>query len=125
MITATGMPPGGSYQWFLDGSPVAGATGSSISGITLDEQGSYTVVYTAPTGCVQTSSALLVSGAASENMWVYPNPNFGQFNVRFYNANPEQATVNVYNAKGQRVYSRSVTTTRPISPSRSPRCGAS
>ena len=112
-ITATGMPPGGSYQWFLDGSPVAGATGSSISGITLDEQGSYTVVYTAPTGCVQTSSALLVSGAASENMWVYPNPNFGQFNVRFYNANPEQATVNVYNAKGQRVYSRSVTTTLP------------
>jgi hypothetical protein len=112
-ITATGMPPGGSYQWFLDGSPVAGATGTTITGITLDEQGSYTVVYTAPTGCVQTSSALLVTGAASENMWVYPNPNFGQFNVRFYNANPEQATVNVYNAKGQRVYSQSVTTTLP------------
>ncbi len=92
---------------------MAGASGNVITGITINEQGNYTVRYTDPNGCIQTSAALLVTGAQSENMWVYPNPNFGQFNVRFYNANPENATVNVYNAKGQKVFTRTLTTTLP------------
>ena len=112
-ITATGMPPGGTYQWFLDGSPIPGASGNVLTGITLDEQGAYTVRYTSPLGCVQTSAVMLVTGSASDGLWVYPNPNLGQFTVRFYNANPEEATVNVFNSKGQKVHSKQVTTTLP------------
>jgi hypothetical protein len=112
-ITASGMPPGGTYQWFLDGSPIPGASGTVLTGVTLNEQGTYTVRYTSPLGCVQTSAGLLITGAESENIWVFPNPNLGQFTVRFYNADPEEATVNVYNSKGQRVESRTVTTTLP------------
>jgi hypothetical protein len=112
-ITATGIPPGGSYVWLLDGTVIPGASGTTLSGIGIDGQGSYQVRYTSPLGCTSTSAALVVTGAQSDNMWVYPNPNLGQFTVRFYNGNPENATVNVYNSKGQKVWSRATTTTLP------------
>jgi hypothetical protein len=112
-LTALGIPPGGSFVWLHNGVVIPGATGITLSGLGIDDQGSYQVRYTDNNGCVSTSAALVVSGLASENMWVYPNPNFGQFTVRFYNSDPETATVNVYNSKGQRVYSRAVTTTMP------------
>jgi hypothetical protein len=112
-ITALGVPPGGSFVWLKNGVVIPGASGNVLSGIGIGDLGSYTVRYTDPNGCVSTSAALVVTGLASDNMWVYPNPNFGQFTVRFFNANPETATVNVYNAKGQRVYSKAVATTLP------------
>jgi hypothetical protein len=112
-ITATGIPPGGTFVWLFNGVVMPGVSGNVLTNITLNEQGSYSVRYTDPNGCVTTSAALVVTGQASTNMWVYPNPNFGQFSVRFFNSNPETATVNVYDSKGAKVYQRSVTTTLP------------
>ena len=43
-------------------------------------------------------------------MWVYPNPNNGFFQVRYYNQNNEEATVMVFNANGQLMYQRALTT---------------
>jgi hypothetical protein len=60
-----------------------------------------------------TSADLVVSGQASGNLWVYPNPNNGQFQVRFFNSANELATINIFDEKGSRVYSRSFTTTTP------------
>jgi HYR domain. len=112
-ITATGIPPGGSFVWLKNGVVIAGATGNTISNLGVDDQGSYTVRYTDPNGCISTSAALVVSGMFSDNMWVYPNPNFGQFQVRFFNQNPENATVNVFNSAGAKVYQKSLVTTLP------------
>jgi hypothetical protein len=39
-------------------------------------------------------------------MWVYPNPNQGEFQVRFYNNFGEPVNVLVYNAAGQLVYNK-------------------
>ncbi len=67
-------------------------------------------MYTDPNGCVATSADLIVSGQASDNLYVYPNPNNGQFQVRFYNSANEAVSVIVYDDKGAKVYSRGLVT---------------
>jgi hypothetical protein len=110
-INATAYPPGGTYAWLFNGSPITGATGSSLGPLTVDNIGRYNVIYTDPNGCVNTSSNFLVSGRPSFEFWVYPNPtNNGRFQVRFYNQNGEVAKVNVYDALGQKIFSQRVTT---------------
>jgi hypothetical protein len=52
-----------SYQWLLNGSPIGGATGSSIPATT---SGSYSVTVTNASGCAATSPAV--------NVTVNPNP---------------------------------------------------
>ena len=59
---------------------------------------------------VSTSADLVLSTAVSDNMFLYPNPSNGQFQVRFFNQANETATVNIYDEKGSKVYSRSFTT---------------
>ncbi len=109
-ITATTNPSGGSFVWSLNGQVIAGVTGSSLSGIGVDALGLYRVTYTDPNGCVSTSADLEVKGAFTEGLWVYPNPNSGNFLVRYFNAANEGATVNIYDEKGSRVYQQSLVT---------------
>ncbi len=66
-----------SYQWFLNGQPVQGATGSTF---TPAQSGSYSVVVTDVSGCSATSSSIQVnissleSVAAPVGVKLYPNP---------------------------------------------------
>ncbi len=109
-ISTVVSPGGGSYQWFKNGVAIA-ATSASLAGLTVDDIGSYTCRYTDLNGCVQTSAAMVVTGQASDNIWVYPNPNTGIFHVRFFNAVNEPVTVNIFDFKGAKVYSKAVITT--------------
>ncbi|HQW44935.1 MAG TPA: T9SS type A sorting domain-containing protein, partial [Chitinophagaceae bacterium] len=110
-LNATTFPPGsGTFSWFFNGSVIPGATTSSLGPLNINQLGTYRVVYTDGNGCVGTSANFDVTGALSNQIWVYPNPNFGQFQVRFYNLVNEPATVNVFNAAGQKVYQRSLIT---------------
>jgi hypothetical protein len=103
-LTAVVSPGGGSYQWFKNGIAIAGATASTLSNLTVDDVGTYTCRYTDLNGCVQTSAGMLVSSQTSGNIYVYPNPNTGQFQVRFNNQANEKVTVNIYDEKGALVY---------------------
>lgn len=89
---------------------MTGVSGQTLSDLDVDDIGTYKVVYTDLNGCVSTSAELTISGKESNNLWVYPNPNTGQFQVRYYNQGNEPATVNVYNSIGKVVYRRSITT---------------
>lgn len=109
-LTAVVNPSGGSYQWYKNNVAIAGATGASISGLTVDDIGNYKVVYTDLNGCTQTSSDVVLSGLASDKLYVYPNPNRGQFQVRFYNLANESVTVNIYDAKGAKIMVKAVVT---------------
>ncbi|MEO5947352.1 MAG: T9SS type A sorting domain-containing protein, partial [Chitinophagaceae bacterium] len=82
-------------------------------GLTVSDIGTYKVEYTDANGCKVTSSNLDITGQPSDNLYVYPVPNQGVFNVRFYNQSNEQVTVRVFDAKGAEVYSRKVLTTIP------------
>jgi hypothetical protein len=110
-LTAVVSPGGGSYQWFKNGVAIVGATASTLSGLTVDDVGTYTVRYTDLNGCVQTSAGMTVSSATSGNIYLYPNPNTGHFQVRFNNAPNEKVTVNIYDAKGSLVYRQAAVTT--------------
>jgi len=112
-LTSVVSPAGGTYSWLLNGSPLAGQQAASITGITVDGQGTYKLVYTDPNGCTSSSADVLVSAGQSNNIWVYPNPNTGNFNLRFYNTPGEKVMVSVFDAKGARVYQREYTTIAP------------
>ncbi|HEY6062077.1 MAG TPA: HYR domain-containing protein, partial [Chitinophagaceae bacterium] len=108
-ITAVASPGGGSYQWRKNGVVMA-ATGSSLTNLSVDDIGSYTVTYTDLNGCKATSAAMVVSGQPSDKIWVYPNPNAGVFQVRFFNAANEPVNLNIFNSAGQKVYTKAVIT---------------
>ncbi len=109
-LTAFPTIPGGTFAWFFNGTPIPGANAASLGPLSISQLGTYRVVYTAPTGCTATSADFEVGGAASEGIWVYPNPNRGQFQVRFFNQLNEKATVNVFDAKGRKVHQEAVVT---------------
>ena len=114
-LTAVVSPGGGAYQWFKNGVAIPGATGATLSNLTVDDIGSYTVRYTDLNGCVRTSSAMVVTGENSCRLWLYPNPTRGVFQLRFNNAINEKVTVNIFNSGGSKVYSQSVSTGLPYS----------
>jgi hypothetical protein len=112
-INSSVNPPGGSYAWFFNGVLSPTHTAGIWSGITVDGIGTYRLVYTDPNGCTNASADLVVNGQASGNLWVYPNPNTGQFQVRFFNAPGEEVTINVFDSKGALVYQQKMTTGTP------------
>jgi hypothetical protein len=114
-LTLTAVPSagGGSYQWVFNGTNIAGATSQTLGGITVDRTGTYRVVYTDANQCSGTSADLVVTAKQSGNLWVYPNPNNGLFNVRFYNRPGEEVTVRVLDNKGALVFQQKVITAAP------------
>lgn len=108
-------PGGGTFVWYKNGQVIGGATTASLNGLTVNDIGTYKVVYTDANGCVMTSADLVVSGMNNGNLWVYPNPNRGQFQVRYFNGLNENVTVNVYDEKGSKVYQRAYTTSTAYS----------
>ncbi len=71
----------GSFQWFLNGNPIPGATDDQL---VVTENGDYTVEITDANGC-STLSAVFpfnsvgLDAAQTSGMRVYPNPNDGAF----------------------------------------------
>jgi Secretion system C-terminal sorting domain len=103
-------PGGGSYAWLLNGTILPGINGTSYGPLTTDQAGTYKVQYTDVNGCSKTSNDLVIQAAASDNLWIYPNPSSGTFQVRYYNQSGEAADMIVYNSAGQPVMKKQVTT---------------
>ena len=105
VLTAT--PASSNYQWYLNGSPIAGATSQTY---TATADGNYTVEETNSNGCSSTSATYNVNGLGiSENSFqnsfnVYPNPNNGEFQLNFNVSNQDNYTIEIHNAIGQLVY---------------------
>ena len=104
-IVANVNPPGGTFAWFKNGvARVPTVTTGTLSNLTVDDAGTYKATYTDPNGCVATSGVLVLSAALSERFYVAPNPNNGQFWIRYYNLVNEQLTLIVYDSKGRKVH---------------------
>lgn len=73
-----------SYQWYLNGNIITGATGQNY---TPTQNGQYTVVITDANGCSNQSDAVTVAGVgitvvnANLGVEVYPNPSTGMFYI--------------------------------------------
>ncbi len=73
------------------------------------DAGNYKVTVTAPSGCSAVSAnAFTASIPEPDKLFIFPNPSTGIFNVAYSNgqANLNGRTINVYDAKGARVFSK-------------------
>ncbi len=101
------------YQWYLDGSPIAATTYTYLPVAT----GDYYCEVTTADGCSRSTATFTVINSCERmaevknNFSVYPNPNDGEFNISFVmdksiNANAE---LKIFNLLGEQVYFNTIT----------------
>ena len=106
-LTATvtpGSDPNVVSTWFMDGN-VFNVTGNTFP-VNVTNLGSYQVKVSDDNGCTNESAIVTIAGKASSGLYIYPNPNIGQFTVSYYNAGggSTRQTVTIYDSKGAKVY---------------------
>ncbi|MFN8250648.1 MAG: M36 family metallopeptidase [Ferruginibacter sp.] len=105
-LTATVSPAAaaGGYRWLRNGAQVGGSTSTLVADI--DMLGTYTLQVTDVNGCTNLSNSVLLSDSLSGKVFIYPTPNNGQFQVRYYsiinNAGLPRG-INIYDARGKRI----------------------
>ncbi len=116
-LTANVTPPGNyTYGWFKNGVAIAAANGPTLAGINISELGNYTVSVTNVTGlpCSNVSDVMAITDSATNNLFIFPSPNNGQFNVAYYTTGSNASnTLVIFDAKGARVYSAGYSITSP------------
>jgi subtilisin-like proprotein convertase family protein len=102
------------YTWRRNGVVVPGANGASLY-VDADGVGLYTLTVNDVNGCGSSSNSILISDSVNTKLFIYPNPNTGRFQVRYYsvNANTLVRGLTVYNAAGQRVLVQQNSITAP------------
>lgn len=95
-----------SYQWYLNGSPIAGATSDTYI---ATANGNYSVEVTNAAGCIGLSPGediivISIDGTLFSNLEIYPNPNQGQFTIRLSMERSSELELNVLNMMGQQIY---------------------
>lgn len=103
-----------SFVWYRNNTLIPGATINSLT-VNIDGLGEYKTMVTDANGCVNTSAVFRIADSVSNKLFVYPNPNAGLFQVRYYTApnNLSAKTITMYDARGAVVYRKSYTLTGP------------
>ena len=113
---STTISPAGTYtyRWFRNSSPLTSVNTPTLP-ITVDGFGEYKVAVTDLNGCTSFSNNVTVFDSASNILFVYPNPNKGQFQVRYFNlgGGSVKRTIVVFDAQGNRVYSKAFNVSGP------------
>lgn len=95
----------GTHTWYVN-NQVIGITGPTLSTSLVGNKSVY-VVYTDENGCVSEPSNVLIGishiEAQNNHISIYPNPNNGQFDIRFTGVSG-MMNVTVLNAMGQTVF---------------------
>jgi len=113
-ITATVTPSTGvTLSWQKNGVGITN-TGNTLT-VNIDQLGDYKVTATGTGGCIGESNTLSIADSATNKIFFYPNPNGGQFQVRYYNPVNRGAKnyTRVFDGKGSKVYEQQFTVTRP------------
>ena len=112
-ITATITPAGGTVVWQKNGLPFTNSSNSL--NVNIDQLGAYKVIVTGAGGCVGESNVLNILDSATSKIFFYPNPNQGQFQVRYNNpqGSSTKNNIRVFDSKGVKVYDRKFSVTRP------------
>ncbi len=100
-------------QWYVDGNPVPGATGTTFDASKQAYAGkTITVKVTDNNGCSSDFSDAVVSvedvAILIDNITLFPNPNRGVFYINFDNAEAGIYTLRLNTLTGQQLFSRQV-----------------
>ena len=103
--------PAGSFvfTWTKDGVIIPN-TSDSLR-VSANEAGSYAVTAGNASGeCANTSDAIAITDSISTRLFIFPNPNEGQFFISYHNPGGISVgrTVTVYDNKGARVYAKAL-----------------
>jgi subtilisin-like proprotein convertase family protein len=105
----------GGYTWLKNGVAVPNATASSLL-VNADGLGVYTLRVTDVNGCTNTSNAVSLTDSISGKLFVYPNPNNGVFQVRYYsiinNTNLPRG-LNIYDSRGKKIAAKNYSINAP------------
>ncbi|MFZ1528235.1 MAG: M36 family metallopeptidase [Ferruginibacter sp.] len=108
-LEATVSPAGTySYQWYDDNELMPGQTASSLA-LNTSLSGNFQVRATnTVTGCSSSSNGINVVQGRSDVLVIYTNPSDGRFEIMYNNADftAEKRIINVYDAKGAKVFSK-------------------
>ena len=116
-LTSTVNPAAATYTWFRNGVTVANATSNSLT-IDVDGIGNYSLKVLDVNGCTNTSAVLAITDSVSGKLFIYPNPNAGQFQVRYYSALNNAGLprgINVFDARGKRILTKAYSIAAPYS----------
>lgn len=117
-LTATVAPATGtSITWYRNGNVVPGATGTTLV-VNVDGLGEYTARATTSAGCNSLSNAVTITAEGANQLFVTPNPNHGQFKVRFYSSRTSFGFLRhlvMYSENGQKVFDKTYPITAPYS----------
>lgn len=108
-LSSTVSPAAAGYTWLRNGVAVAGGTNSTLI-VDIDGLGDYTLRVTDVNGCTNTSNTVSLKDSVNGKVFIYPNPNNGRFQVRYYsivNNSSLPRGINVYDARGKRVLTNS------------------
>lgn len=114
-LFSTSAPAASSYTWLRNNVTVGGASASSLL-VNVDGLGDYKLRVVDVNGCVNTSNEVSLKDSVSGKVFIYPNPNSGQFQVRYHsvsnNTNLPRG-INVYDSRGKRVLTQKYSITAP------------
>ncbi|MFI5151504.1 MAG: T9SS type A sorting domain-containing protein [Bacteroidia bacterium] len=108
--SATGV----SYQWYLNGTPISGATSQNY---TATASGNYSVIVTNGSGCSASSASypFTITGIATyfinDGLKLYPNPSRGNLTIEL-NAFGLHTELCIYDIAGRQVLTVPITATR-------------
>jgi hypothetical protein len=114
-ITATIIPSGGTISWQRNGAPINNSTNSVV--VNVDNLGAFKATVTGIGGCVGESAVLNILDSATNKIFFYPNPNQGQFQVRYNNPqnNSTQNYIRVFDSRGAKVFEQLYSVNAPYS----------
>jgi len=113
-LTATVTPSTGAILiWLKNGTAIAN-TGNTLT-INSDQLGEYKVTASNAANCNGESNLLSITDSATNKIFFYPNPNNGQFRVRYFNPSntTSQNYIRVFDAKGNKVFEKLYSVSRP------------
>ncbi len=113
-ITASYSGTAGTFAWYRNNVLTAVSSSPVLSNLNVDSLGVYKVVFTDVNGCSATSQPLTLKADPNWQFFVYPSPNNGRFQVRFYSYGlGVKRVLNVYDSRGALVFKREVMVTNP------------
>ena len=112
-------PTGFTYQWYLDGNLIIGATGSSY---TPTQNGLYSVTYVDGNGCQSAEDVIIVNDQNNssieeygEQLKLYPNPGNGIFYLDLPQLQNQSVRIEVMDAVGKVILNKTVTVNQTVS----------
>jgi hypothetical protein len=103
-LTASSIPASTSFNWYKNGNLISGVSGNTLT-VDFDGRGTYTAK--ALSECNNISNTLIIGDSATSSMFIYPNPNNGQFYIQFFGTDQSQSgKITMFDSKGARVFSQ-------------------